>query len=273
MLNYIIWNVNPSVFAFSDVPRWYGVLWALALFLSYTVVTYIYKHEGRRVSEVDDITLYLVAGTFLGARLGHVFFYDPQYFWEHPSEILLPFRLQPEFEFIGFAGLASHGSAIGILLAIWIYSRMKKKSYLFVADRIVIGASLAGGLIRLGNLMNSEMVGKPTDVPWAFIFKQVDLIPRHPAQLYEALFCFALFVGLFLTWKKYYIVLPEGLLTGIFFFALFVQRFINEFFKLSQVDFEDGWMINMGQILSLPFIVLGAYLIMRAYKIFTARLR
>ncbi len=263
-VNYIVWDIDPAVFSFSEAPRWYGVCWALGLFLSYYIVKYIFRQEGRKEDELDSLTLYVIAGTFLGARLGHVLFYDLQYFWQHPAEILLPFRFTPTFEFIGFAGLASHGATAGILLAIFLFTSIKKINYFYIVDRIAIVAALAAGSIRLGNLFNSEMIGTPTEVPWAFIFSSVDNIPRHPAQLYEAIFCFMLFFALLLIWKRRRADLPNGLLTGIFLVALFTQRFINEFFKINQVSFEDAWWINMGQLLSLPFILIGLFLIVRS---------
>ncbi len=260
ILAYIIWNVNPDAFTipFIDHPvRWYGIFFAGSLVISQLIMTYIYKKEGRTVAEVDTLAIYVVVATIVGARLGHVLFYDPVYYFQHPGEILRVWE----------GGLASHGGGIGVIAALYLFARKTKVAYLWILDRVVIVAALTGCLIRLGNLMNSEMIGQPTSMPWGFVFESVDDIPRHPAQLYEALFCFVLFVVSFVVWYKYRSLLQNGFLFSWFLILLFTFRFIDEFFKINQEPFEDEMLLNMGQLLSIPFVLTGiAILVMNARK-------
>lgn len=250
LLSYIIWDVNPDIFVipFINHPvRWYGLSWALGFVMSQVVVNYIYKKEGRPASEIDTLTMYMVIATIVGARLGHVLFYDPVEYFRHPLSILA----------IWEGGLASHGAGIGILIGLFLFARKTKVAYLWILDRIVIVAALTGACIRLGNLMNSEMIGLPTDLPWAFIFTSKDNLPRHPAQLYEAIYCFILFALLFWVWYRFRERIKNGFIFSLFLIILFSLRFIDEFFKINQEAFEDDLMLNMGQILSIPFVLTG----------------
>jgi len=259
ILAYIYWNVNPDAFTipFIDHPvRWYGLFFAGSLVISQLIMTYIYKKEGRTVAEVDTLAIYVVVATIVGARLGHVLFYDPVYYFQHPGEILKVWE----------GGLASHGGGIGVIVALYLFARKTKVAYLWILDRVVIVAALTGCLIRLGNLMNSEMVGLPTSLPWGFVFEQVDNIPRHPAQLYEALYCFVLFVVSLLGWYKYRSRLQNGFLFSWFLIVLFTLRFIDEFFKMNQEPFEDGMLLNMGQLLSIPFILAGIAILVKNWR-------
>jgi prolipoprotein diacylglyceryl transferase len=208
---------------------------------------FIYKKEGRPIKEVDTLTIYLVAATIVGARLGHVLFYDPVYYFQNPEKIIMTWE----------GGLASHGGVIGILIAIYLFARKTKLNYLWLLDRISIVAALTFCMIRLGNLMNSEMIGTPTNLPWGFIFTSVDNIPRHPAQLYEAIHYFMSFIALFWVWFRQREKMRNGFLFSWSLIILFSLRFIDEFFKLNQAQFEDGMILNMGQILSIPFILTG----------------
>ena len=259
ILHYITWNVDPEIFSIGPLSiRWYGLLFALGFLLGQRILTKIYVAEGRTEGDVDVITLYMIIGTVVGARLGHTLFYAPDYYLSHPIEILK----------IWEGGLASHGATIGILLALWIFSRRYKFDYMWVLDRIVIVVALGGALIRLGNLMNSEIFGRPTDVPWAFIFvrnMEFSHVPRHPTQLYESLSVFLLFVGLYWLWNKYRSALPNGLLFGIFVTALFTFRFLVEFLKENQEAFENSMTLNMGQILSIPLILVGLIILVRVW--------
>jgi len=254
-LSYITWNVNPDIFVipFLDHPvRWYGLSWAFGFLFSQQLMYYMYKKEGRPATEVDTLTIYMVIAAILGARLGHVLFYDPIEYLHEPWRILA----------IWEGGLASHGGAIGILIAMYFFARKTNVKYLWIVDKLVIVSALSGCLIRLGNLMNSEMVGLPTTVPWAFIFTQIDNLPRHPAQLYEAIYCFFLFVFLFSMWYKKRSTTPDGVLFGWFLIILFSLRFVDEFFKINQESFEDSLVLNMGQILSIPFVILGVIVLL-----------
>lgn len=250
ILTYIVWDVNPDIFTFPIINhplRWYGLLFAAAFLIGQQIMYFIYKKEGLPTTEIDTLTMYLVVATIVGARLGHVLFYDPLYYFQNPQEILMTWE----------GGLASHGGVIGILIAIYLFARKTKVSYLWLLDRISIVAALAFCLIRLGNLMNSEMIGTPTTLPWAFIFTSTDNIPRHPAQLYEAIHYFMSFIVLFWVWFKQRDRMKNGFLFGWSLIILFSFRFVDEFFKMNQEQFEDGMILNMGQILSIPFILTG----------------
>lgn len=371
MFNLIIWSGSPELFSFESPVghislRWYGILFALGFLISQQILYYIHKKEGKPEGDVETLTIYMIVATILGARLGHVIFYQPEIIWEDPLGILLPFQFTPEFRFTGLQGLASHGAAIGILFALWLYSRKKKpgQNYLQVLDRIVILVALTGCLIRLGNFFNSEIIGKPTGSVSAIVFASqaktliegdktrpsnpvaavsfkknaegLDTIPdkspiqililfkpgfsedevkyfinseiqerlyyadesierptgfglryrtvldpqanqvlaridingirRHPAQLYESISCLFLFLFLFALWNKYKINLPEGRIFGWFLVILWTLRFLYEFLKENQVAFEDKMPINMGQVLSIPLIIIGILILIRSYK-------
>lgn len=256
-LTYIIWDVNPDIFVipFLDHPvRWYGLSWAVGFLFSQQVMFYIYKKEGRPSVEVETLTIYMIISAIVGARLGHVLFYDPVNFFADPLSILKVWE----------GGLASHGGAMGILIALYFFARKTNVKYLWIVDRLVIVSALTACLIRLGNLMNSEMVGLPTTLPWGFVFTSIDNVPRHPAQLYEAIYCFLLFIFLFWTWNKKRKEIKDGFLTGWFLIILFGLRFVDEFFKINQVSFEDKLVLNMGQLLSIPFVICGIVILIRA---------
>jgi len=259
ILNYITWNVDPEIFHLGPLSvRWYGLLFALGFVIGQRILTKIYVAEGRTEGDVDVITLYMIIGTVIGARLGHTMFYAPDYYLSHPLEILQIWK----------GGLASHGATIGILLSLWLFSRKYKFDYVWVLDRIVIVVALGGALIRLGNLMNSEIFGHPTDLPWGFIFErsqEFSHVPRHPTQLYESLSVFLLFVLLYWLWAKYKTALPRGLLFGIFVTTLFTFRFLVEFLKENQEAFENQLALNMGQILSIPLILIGIGILIKVW--------
>lgn len=254
VLTYITWDIDPDIFTipFINHPvRWYGLLFAFAFLISQQIMYFIYKRDGRPATEVDTLTVYAVVATIVGARLGHVLFYDPIHYFQNPIKILMVWE----------GGLASHGGVIGILIAIYLFSRKTNANYLWVLDRVSIVASLTFCIIRLGNLMNSEMIGTPTNLPWAFIFTRMDDVPRHPAQLYEAIHYFIWFIVLFLVWYRLKDRMKIGLLFSWSLIMLFSLRFVDEFFKLDQVDFEGSMILNMGQLLSIPFILTGVLLL------------
>ncbi|MFA6949380.1 MAG: prolipoprotein diacylglyceryl transferase [Lentimicrobiaceae bacterium] len=257
-LNFITWDVSPILFQLGSVQvRWYGLLFATAFLLGYLVLEYqVFKREGLKVELLDKLATYVVIGTVIGARLGHVFFYEPAYYLANPVKILA----------IWEGGLASHGAAIGILLAIYFYVRKTGKSYWWVIDRVVIVVALGGFFIRMGNLMNSEIYGHATSLPWGFIFvRDGQSLPRHPTQIYEGLSYLALFVGLLIYYIKKYKTMLPGNIFGIFLIVLFGVRFLIEFVKEPQVAFEQSMALNMGQLLSLPFILFGVFLLIRNY--------
>ncbi len=365
ILNYIIWNGSPEIFSFNSFAlRWYGLFFALGFLISQQILYYIHKQEGKPEKDVDTLTIYMVIATIIGARLGHILFYQPEVIWERPLSIFLPFELNP-FRFTGLQGLASHGGAIGILFALWLYSRKNKpgQSYLQVVDRIVILVALTGALIRLGNFFNSEIIGKPTNAAYGIVFvskftesitdrrvdrdnilqavvyKRNDSIPmgsngriplniyllfkqgvsqtqaenfasftarnilsnslyeffdaagqntdiqvsstddkafaaristfgisRHAAQLYESISCVILFVFLFRIWYREKNNLPPGRLLGIFLIWCFGLRFVFEFLKENQEEFENHLLLNMGQILSIPLVLAGIVILYLSYR-------
>ena len=246
--------MNPSVIPSWNMPRWYGVMWALGFYLGFIVLNRMYKAEKAPEKWMDSTFLYILIAGILGARLGHCLFYQPDYYLKHPIEILK----------IWEGGLASHGGAVGIIIAVYFLNkRVIHQSMLWILDRLVVPTALAACLIRLGNLFNHEIVGSPTDLPWGFYFTLNDetVIPRHPAQLYEAIcYLFIFILLMYLFWKTNASAL-KGFLLGVFFVTLFGCRFFIEFIKEDQVAFESGMLLNMGQWLSIPLILFGIYLV------------
>jgi phosphatidylglycerol:prolipoprotein diacylglycerol transferase len=365
ILSYIIWNGSPEIFSIGTFAlRWYGLFFALGFLISQQILYYMYRQEGKPEKDVETLTIYMVVSTIIGARLGHVIFYDPQIFWENPLGVFLPFEFSP-FRFTGLQGLASHGAAIGILFALWLYSRKKKpgQNYLQILDRIVILVALTGALIRLGNFFNSEIIGTPSDAPTSVVFvnrlteaikdKKADSKPivetvayhkneslpsgsngrmpisiyvffkpgvdemkarnfiqytvndllinrlyehfdqnvdkldyeltlqkdgtygakintfgiaRHPAQLYESISSLLLFVFLFMIWYRYKQNLPTGLIFGLFMIILWTLRFVYEFLKEPQESFEQDLPLFMGQILSIPMVIVGIIVLIYTLK-------
>ncbi len=248
-LQIIPWNVDPEIFRIgSFAVRWYGLLFASGFVFGYYIMKKIFVNEGLGENTLDRLTVYVAIGTIVGARLGHCFFYEPAYYLAHPGEILK----------VWHGGLASHGAAIGILLALWLFVRKERKPYIWAIDRVVIVVALAGALIRLGNLMNSEIYGVETTLPWGFVFlRNGENAPKHPTQIYEALAYLATFVILLrIYWNKMGKQRP-GLLFGLFLIFVFAFRFFVEYVKEDQVAFESTMKLNMGQILSIPFVVAG----------------
>ncbi len=367
-LSFIIWNGSPDIFSIGPITlRWYGLLFASGFLITQQILYYMFKKEGKPQQDVDTLTIYMVVATILGARLGHIIFYDPQIIVNDPLGIFLPFEFKPEFKFTGLMGLASHGAAIGILFALWLYSRKRKpgQNYLQTLDRIVILVALTGALIRFGNFFNSEILGKPTDNPLGIVFvsrvtesiegdksnpdnkvetviveknkeavsqpngrvpikvfiffkagvpedeaklfvqgnvkrilyymsefvdesamtpiqfstildtktnqvmARVDTlgISRHPAQLYEAISCILLFTLLFFIWRHYQQDLPEGRIFGYFMIILWTLRFLYEYLKEPQEEFEKTIPLFMGQILSIPLVIIGIYFLIRSYRL------
>ena len=264
-LVYINWNINPEIFRIGGFSiRYYSVLFALAFFSSYYFISSIYKKEGVPDKLLQKLLIFVIVGTIVGARLGHTLFYEFGYYRHHLLEIILPFRISNgKFELTGYRGLASHGGAIGILITVALYCKKYKLPFLWVLDRLAIVVALSGFFIRLGNLFNSEIIGRPSNLPWSFIFEKVDLIPRHPSQLYEAI---AYLIIFFVLWKLFQVKslhLQKGFLFGLFLVLVFAARFFIEFTKEAQEGFEKTWILNLGQWLSIPFIMTGLYLVFR----------
>ncbi|MCF6348899.1 MAG: prolipoprotein diacylglyceryl transferase [Flavobacteriaceae bacterium] len=241
--------------------RYYSFLFALGLVLAYITLKGIFTNEKISTEKLEPLFIYVVIGTVLGARLGHCLFYEPEYYLSHIAEFFLPVRkTNEEWEITGFQGLSSHGGAIGVLIAILFYSKKYKINYLWLLDRIAIVTPLTATFIRVGNFMNSEIIGKPTNSNYGVIFHRFDNIPRHPAQLYEAFSYLLIFIILFVVYKKGR-KQNDGYIFGLFMILLFTTRFLIEFLKINQVMFENNLFINMGQLLSIPFILIGVFLL------------
>ena len=260
ILDYIHWNPDPEIINIFGISiRYYGLLFVSGLILCIYILGWIYKRENLPSENLEKLSIYGMIGILAGARLGHCLFYEPSYYLSHPLEMILPITFPPDggIKFIGFQGLASHGGVLGLLIALYLYSRKTKHSMIDTIDLIGIVAGLSFGFIRLGNFMNSEIIGIPTTKSWGVIFERVDNIPRHPAQLYEAISYFIIFAIMMLLYKKMRAKLKNGFLFGLGTVLFFSARFVIEFVKENQVEFEDRMALNMGQFLSLPFIVVG----------------
>ena len=259
----INWNPDPELFnLFGSFPiRYYGLLWGIGIVLSCIIVQRQYRDRKISEDKFTPLFFYCVIGITLGARLGHCIFYDWSYYQNHLIEMILPIRQFPGegWKWIGYKGLASHGGTLGLIIALWLYCRRTKMHYMDVLDMIAVATPICACFIRLANLMNSEIIGKPTDVPWAFVFEQVDMIPRHPAQLYEAIAYFIFFLLMIFLYKSYGKKLHRGFFFGLCLTEIFVFRFFVEFLKENQVDFENTMTLNMGQWLSVPFVIIGIY--------------
>jgi len=260
IVNYINWNINPEIINLFGISlRYYGILFVGGLVLCLYILKGIFKNENIPLVFLDRLSIYGILGIFLGARLGHCLFYEPSYFFSHPLEIFLP--IQPliggGYKFIGYQGLASHGGSIGLIIALILYSKKTNESIIKTLDLIAIVAPLGACFIRLANLMNSEIIGIPTKVPWAFIFVREDNLPRHPAQLYEAITYLMIFGLMYYLYRTKREKLQNGFFFGLVITLIFVARFFIEFIKEKQVPFEKQMQLDMGQLLSVPFIIVG----------------
>ena len=261
----INWNPDPELFnLFGSFPiRYYGLLWGIGIVLACIIVQRQYRDRKISEDKFTPLFFYCVIGITLGARLGHCIFYDWSYYQNHLIEMILPVKQFPNegWKWIGYRGLASHGGTLGLIIALWLYCRKTKMHYMDVLDMIAVATPICACFIRLANLMNSEIIGKPTDMPWAFVFEQVDMLPRHPAQLYEAIAYFIFFLGMIYLYKKsdHGQKLHRGFFFGLCLTEIFVFRFFVEFLKENQVDFENTMTLNMGQWLSIPFVIIGIY--------------
>jgi prolipoprotein diacylglyceryl transferase len=259
-LNYIHWNIDPEIINIFGISiRYYGVLFVTGLILCVYILGLVFKKENIAQENLEKLSIYGMIGILVGARLGHCLFYEPAYYLSNPLEMLLPIRFLNEggIEFIGYQGLASHGGALGLIIALIYYSRKTKQSIIYTIDLIAVVAALGGGFIRLANLMNSEIIGMPTTKPWGFIFERIDNIPRHPAQLYEGISYFLIFIIMIVLYKTKRERLKNGFFFGLTLVLIFTARFFIEFIKERQVAFEENLKLDMGQILSIPYILIG----------------
>ena len=254
----IHWSADPEIFRIGPVAlRWYSLCFLVTFVLGYFIVRRMFRLEGKSAKDLDSLVNHMVLGTLIGARLGHCLFYDPVFYLANPIEIFKIWR----------GGLASHGAAIGIFAALYLYARNRPdQSYLWILDRIVVTVALGGLFIRIGNFFNSEIYGAPTDLPWAIVFSRVDAVPRHPAQLYESLAYGLIFLLLHAVYSKRRCRTPPGLLLGMFLVSAFSFRVVVEFVKVRLAAYGHGFPLSVGQWLSVPLIVLGAVLLANALR-------
>ena len=265
----IVWDADPEIITlFGKISiRWYSLLFAGGLLLGFQVAKRLFLKDNWSMDQIDKLALFVFIATVLGARLGHCLFYEPGYYLSHPLEMLLPFTWKNgSFEMTGYRGLASHGGIFGVFLSIWYFCRKYKKPIYEVLDKVAVAGSFTAIFIRLGNFMNSEIIGKATGTDVGIVFKRVDDVVRHPAQLYESMAYFTIFIILLYLYKKKRHLFNHGFIFGLFFTLLFIARFFIEFFKENQVDFESSMSFNMGQLLSIPFIVGGVIVMIKKWK-------
>jgi phosphatidylglycerol---prolipoprotein diacylglyceryl transferase len=267
LFNYIVWNPSPEIFSIGSFSiRWYGLLFAMGFFVAYMVLYHIFNREKIPIKMLDRLTVYVFIATVVGARLGHVFFYDWDYYRDHLGEIFLVWE----------GGLASHGAGIAIILALIIYIRQYKVNMWWLFDRVAVVIPMVAAFVRLGNLMNSEIYGVPTRLSWGFIFHRggetladgtvLNFVPCHPTQLYEAVSYILISVVLYVLWRKNITNIKPGLSVGIFLVGMFTARFLIEFLKIPQEKFNNTTLLDMGQWLSIPFVLLGTFFIIYSFK-------
>ena len=257
-MHHLVWNMAPQIARFGPFRlRWYGLFFAIAFLLGYVIMARLYHREGRSLEKLSSLFAYLFLGTIIGARLGHVLLYQPDYYVKHPWEIFMIWQ----------GGLASHGGFVGVMISVYLYvKKYREMSFLQLADRLALPCLLTASLIRIGNFFNSEILGIPSNLPWAIVFTHVDNIPRHPAMLYEAVAYFLAFCVLYVAYLKTTIIQFPGRILGTTLVICFLARFLIEFVKENQAAFEENLVLNMGQLLSIPFMTAGVYLIYVSYE-------
>jgi len=256
-MEHFVWNADPVIFTLGPFAlRWYGLLFVSGFIIGFYIMCWIFRQEGRNPAELDRWLLYIFAGALIGARLGHCLFYEPAYYLKNPLEIL----------FIWKGGLASHGGTVGVLLGTWLFRRRQQESLLWLLDRLAIPTALASALIRTGNFFNSEIIGVETSSRFGIIFARHDPVARHPAQLYEAAAYLLVFAALFSLYKTDRGRTSHGLYLGIMMLGIFLARFCIEYIKPEYAAYRTGGSLNMGQLLSIPFVVLGLILIINSLR-------
>ena len=260
--NYFVWNPDTDMFSIFGMPlRYYSLMWIIGLTIGYFVMKRLYKKQQIPDIIFDPLSVYCFLGIMIGARLGHCLFYQPDYYLSRPLEMILPITIDSggAFTFTGYAGLASHGGTLGLMISLCIYAYRNKINLWTVLDNIAIATPIVACFIRIGNFMNSEIIGKPTNADWGVVFVAEDMIPRHPAQLYEALAYLIIFILGLIIYRKKGMSLHKGFYFGFCLTTIFLFRFFVEFLKERQVDFESNMFLDMGQLLSIPFIILGLF--------------
>ena len=255
-MDHLVWNMDPVLVSFMGLTvHWYGVLFASAIAAGFQVMKRIYTKEGLDVESLDNLLIYCVIGIIVGARLAPVLFSDPAFYFAHPMKILA----------IWEGGLASHGGGLGAILALYYYKRKVKLPFLFLLDRLAIATAIFGFFVRMANFANSEILGVPSDKPWAIIFERIDMLPRHPAQLYEAIAYLAIFITLWIIYQSTQMKQKQGAIFGLFLVLVFSARFAIEFVKVKQAAYAQDWTMSAGQVLSVPFLVVGVILLLLPY--------
>ena len=253
----MIWNVNPNILELGSIQlRWYGLLFVGSFFLGLMILNWIYKREKKDPAVLDNLLIYIMVGAVVGSRLVHCFFYEPDFYLSHPLEILAVWK----------GGLASHGGLAGVLIALYLFSKRYNESYAWLLARVTIPGALTAAFVRFGNLFNSEILGKPSELPWAIVFQRVDMIPRHPVQLYEAFAYLTIFVLLVVIYRKVTPAFATKILPGVFLVTLFTARFFIEYAKTRQAAYVTDLPFSTGQMLSVPFILVGIIWIIWAFK-------
>lgn len=256
-MEHFIWNVNPNIFELGTLQlRWYGILFVGSFFLGLMILQWIYKREGKDTAVLDHLLIYVMVGAVIGSRLVHCFFYEPDYYLSHPLEILKVWK----------GGLASHGGLAGVLITLYIFAKRYNTSYMWLLSRVAIPGALTAAFVRFGNLFNSEILGLPSELPWAIVFVRVDLVPRHPVQLYEAFAYLIIFVILVSIYRKVSPVFASKILPGTFLVLLFTARFFIEYTKTRQEAYTMDLPFSTGQMLSVPYILLGIVWMIWAFR-------
>ncbi len=257
-MEHFIWDASPIAFSIGSITVfWYGILFATSIIAGLEFMKWAFKIEGKDEKLIDPLFIYTVVGIVVGARLGHCLFYDPAFYLANPMKIFAVWE----------GGLASHGGGLGAIAGLWFGTRKYKMEFLWLVDRLIVPTALFGFLVRMGNFMNSEIVGNPTDVSWAVVFTKVDMLPRHPAQLYEAFSYLAIFILLFSIYKLSHAKVRVGLMFGLFLTLVFSARFLVEIVKVKQADYDTSFlMMSTGQALSIPFLIVGVGFIVWSLK-------
>lgn len=268
MLHAITWDPSLGIELGFITIRYYSLMFLVAFVSGWYIMKYVFNKENIDEKKLDSLFIYTVIATLLGARLGHVIFYQSELIFEDPLSIFLPFQFVPEIRFTGFQGLASHGATIGIAIAMYLYSKkVLHKKITWILDRVILPISFGAIFIRIGNFLNSEIVGEPTQSDYGVIFTQLgETFPRHPAQLYEAVSYLILFIILWFLYNKTKVKNISGFLFGVFFTLLWTIRFFVEFIKEPQVPERADWLLNTGQLLSLPMLIIGLIIIFISFK-------
>ncbi len=272
ILSYILWNPDLEAFHIGPMAfRWYSLCWLAGLLMAYLLMKRMYKEQKIKDELFDPLFIYCFLGILIGARLGHCIFYQPDYFltsWKGIVEMFLPIHIDAYggWHMTGYQGLASHGGTLGLMIALWLYVRKTGVGLWRVLDNIAIVTGTTACFIRLGNLMNSEIIGRATDVPWAFVFERVDMVPRHPGQLYEAIAYALLFVLMWYIYKKNPHYVGTSFFFGLCLTYIFTFRFFVEYTKEVQEAFEEGLLFDMGQLLSIPFVIIGVVCMRKGWQ-------